>query len=87
MKTCTSEFPVNLANPEFCINQADSTDRLFIELPKIIRLLGTGISVNPLGFNKLIRVLKYQVSHCDLNEEYKELIKQMLQFSILPALG
>jgi THO complex subunit 2 len=81
------DFPVNGWNPEFCIQQVKTTEMLFIELPKIMRVLGSGISSNVLEFSKLLRILTYQLVNWDLNEEQKEMIKLMIQFSFFPALS
>jgi len=62
-------------------------EELFIELPKIMRVLGSGISKDLLAFNKLIRLLNYAFTQKNLYEEYKDIIKIMIQFSLLPALG
>ena len=77
------EFPVNEQNPEFSIQQVKNINDLFIELPKIMRVLGSAISTNILGFTKLVRLLRIELSDLassqnadpDLRSDFKEMTK------------
>lgn len=52
-----------------------------------MRVLGSGISADIIDFTKIVRLLRHQLANSDLNEEYKDMIKLILQFSLLPALN
>ena len=85
-KVKTYDFPINEENLEFWITQCLDTPTLFVEVPKIMKILGTGISSSTLEFHKLLRVLKYQIVYWDLDDDYKKMILSMIKFSFLPAL-
>ena len=83
----TYSFPVNEENPEFWITQCYDTPTFFVEVPKIMKILGAGISSDALEYNKLLRVLKYQLKYCDLDDDYKKIITSMIKFNFLPSLN
>jgi len=52
-----------------------------------MKILGAGISTDLLCFSKLLKLLNYILEQKDIDSDYKEIVKNMIQFSLLPALG
>ncbi|CAI2362951.1 unnamed protein product [Moneuplotes crassus] len=85
-KKLPQEFTSNSWNPELSICQVNTVEELFVELPKIMRVLGAGISSDLICFTKLIRLL-CSCFKKPISEEYKDILQNMLNFSFLPALS
>lgn len=86
-KTKIKTFPINHNVPEFSICQVEDEKRLFQELPKILKILGLGISHSPLLFTKVLRLLRYVLKQQSCPEEYKEMTMHLAKFVFLPALA